>query len=702
MRELFALPMLVSLLVAQAAPEPVISVGHSGNPTHAAFVGGYLATAAWSNVAIIDLSSGITLSHLPQGSLVMALEASPAGDLVAVGACGHDIQLWSVKSRTLVRRFALPQQCAETVSFSPDGALLATGAYGCCSSGGGLQIWDVRSGNMARKLGGNSGIRHVVFGGDGRWVAAVDDHGKASVFEWPSGRELRTFEGLAMSGYSGTAAIASREGRYFAWLGGGLRVWDLPSGREIALPGAVQVDVGDTPRGGPERRWSEQRVLATAAEFLNDGRLAYVDGDQMIVMRLPDGPPQQVALPRPETASFGDVAIVKPQSWLKIRRDGLLLAGSRESRTVVWDIGAAHLRELTAPALVSPGSLRWSSAGVVAWADLESGVRGWDDRSGKPADFGRGIDSATALAFRRDGTRLAVAGLFSISVVDVASRRAIASRDLPVVSGNAVAFSPDGSRLAFTSSEGFGVFDGKLHLQRRIATLEEHTSVEHVAFSPDGRWIAAGLAGPHTMLRVWPAVESGTHVTLDTADVTYGPQPPAFSGDSRWLASFYRGRSLMMWTTASWAVARIWTLPGTGRALAFAPEGSRLAVASDGEAAIWDAEAGRKLLTFSAPGSAEVNEIAWSPDGRRLVSSADDGIVRFWNAADGRLLASLYMLDANGDWLLVAPDGRVDGSEKALAALVAWRAGDRVTSDRALTQSHRVPGLWYSLATPPR
>lgn len=702
MRELLALPALAGLLLGEAAPKLVVSVGHAGAPTHATFGGNYLVTAQWSNVAIIDLTSGLAVGHLPQGSIVQALAASPREELLAVGSCGHAIQLWDLKSRALVRRISLTQECAESLSFSPDGAYLATGAYGC-SSGNGLQVWDVRSGRLTRELAPGSGIRHVVFGGDGRWLAGVDDEGKASVYEWPSGRQLRTYQGLSQPGYSGSAAIASRDGRYLAWLGSGLRVWDLKSGGEVSLPGARQVSVRDRPRDGPERQWTEQHVMATAAEFLDDGRLAYVDGEQMFVRQLPDGPQQALDLAKAESEVFGDVGGMKPQSWLKIRRDGQLLAGTRESRTVVWDVAAARLRELTAPALTLPTSLRWSRSGVVAWADLGSGVQGWDDRSGRPADLGNEVQAATGLAFRPDGARLAVSGLMSMHVLDVASHRAVSAREFPPSAETGVAYSPDGSRLAFASAtEGFGVFDGSLRLQSRIATLEAYTNAEHVAFSPDGRWIAAGLSGPHPALRVWPALGSGPAVTLDTADVIYGPQPPAFSGDSRWLASFKRGRSLMIWASASWDVARSWTLSGTGRALAFAPEGTRLAVASDGEAAIWDAEAGRKVMTFSTPGSAEMREIAWSPDGQRVVSAADDGVLRFWSTSDGRLLASLYVLDSGGDWLLVTPDGRLDGSEAALTRLIAWRIDHRVVSDKAITQGHRVLGLWRSLLAPPR
>jgi WD40 repeat protein len=249
----------------------------------------------------------------------------------------------------------------------------------------------------------------------------------------------------------------------------------------------------------------------------------------------------------------------------------------------------------------------------------------------------------------------------------------------------------------FGTSDGIAIFDGRLRRQKLLATLEEHTSADLVAFSPDGRWIAAGVGGPQPAFRVWPST-GGEATTLDTNRLTYGPQPPAFSGDSRWLATFSKGELLKVWASGSWRLERTWNLPGSGRALAFAPVGSRLAVAGDGEAAIWDAETGRKLVTLPNAGSAHATEIAWSPDGARVVTSAEDGVLRFWHASDGRLLASLYTLASSRDWLLVAADGRIDGSERALNALVAWRKDERVSLDKALSGRRRAPGLWQSLS----
>lgn len=696
-----ALPVLSGLLLFQATPELVVSAGHAGPPHHAAFVGPYLVTAVWSNVALVDLSTGLTAAHLPQGSLVMTVEGSRAEDLLAVGTCGNAIQLWDVHSRTLVHRIALEQECAESVSFSPDGSLLATGGYSCCGSGKGVQVWSVRTGELVRVFSEDTGMRHVVFSGDGRWVAGVDDEGTATLFEWPSGRVLRRIVGFEDAGILESSVIASPDGKYFAWAGPatGLHVWDVASGNEV--PPLPRGDGRAASRRERARGWSQD--LFPAPAFLDDGRFAHMEGGQRVVTRLPDGLQERISIDEPESGALEDVRMMRP---LTLRRDASLVAGVLETRTVVWDVTARRAYEPTAPALVSPTSLRWNGpSGIVAWVDLESGVRGWDDRRGGLVDFGDGLDVADAIALDRDGKRLAIAGLSSVVVLDLPRRRRVASLESGPSAGTAVAFSPDGARLAFASpARGFALFDRRLRLRGTLAALEESTSVKHVSFSPDGQWIAAGLSGAHPAFRVWPAVESGSRpaIELDSNRVTYGPQPPAFSSDSRWLASFRRGRSLTIWRTGSWEVARTWALSGTGRALAFAPEGTLLAVASDGEAAIWDAETGEKVVSFSTPGSAEMEEIAWSPEGDRVVTSADDGVLRFWNSDDGRLLASLYVLDSGGDWLLVSPDGRVDGTDRALTRLVAWRVRERVAPDRRLTEQHRARELWRSLRSSSR
>jgi WD40 repeat protein len=80
---------------------------------------------------------------------------------------------------------------------------------------------------------------------------------------------------------------------------------------------------------------------------------------------------------------------------------------------------------------------------------------------------------------------------------------------------------------------------------------------------------------------------------------------------------------------------------GAVYAIAWSPDGSRIATASsDGTARIWDAQTGSLLLLLEQ-GTTSRWGIAWSPDGTRVVTVRCGSMIRVWNAATGEMLAEL-------------------------------------------------------------
>ena len=76
-------------------------------------------------------------------------------------------------------------------------------------------------------------------------------------------------------------------------------------------------------------------------------------------------------------------------------------------------------------------------------------------------------------------------------------------------------------------------------------------------------------------------------------------------------------------------------------AVAFSPDGQRLATASwDHTAKVWEAESGKEVLTLSGH-SDRVNGVAFSPDGQRLATASWDKTAKVWEAESGKELLTL-------------------------------------------------------------
>jgi WD40 repeat protein len=69
--------------------------------------------------------------------------------------------------------------------------------------------------------------------------------------------------------------------------------------------------------------------------------------------------------------------------------------------------------------------------------------------------------------------------------------------------------------------------------------------------------------------------------------------------------------------------------------VAFSPDGRRLVSASgDGTLKVWDVQTGQEALTLKAH-MREVTSVTFSPDGKRLASASGDGTVKVWDASNG-------------------------------------------------------------------
>jgi WD40 repeat protein/tRNA A-37 threonylcarbamoyl transferase component Bud32/TPR repeat protein len=96
---------------------------------------------------------------------------------------------------------------------------------------------------------------------------------------------------------------------------------------------------------------------------------------------------------------------------------------------------------------------------------------------------------------------------------------------------------------------------------------------------------------------------------------------------------------------------------GKLRSAVFSPDGRRIATsADDGTARIWDATLGEELQRLRGH-TARVRSVAFSPDGGRIATSSNDGTARIWDGATGRELLRLAGHSADVSAAAFSPDG---------------------------------------------
>ena len=105
------------------------------------------------------------------------------------------------------------------------------------------------------------------------------------------------------------------------------------------------------------------------------------------------------------------------------------------------------------------------------------------------------------------------------------------------------------------------------------------------------------------------------------------------------------GQTIKLWHVKSGTEIRMLTgHNGEVKALAFSPDGKQLLSGSkDGTIKTWDV--GKTEVTRTLSGySNEINSIAFTPGGQWFASGSDDGSTRIWDSRTGDAMATLISL----------------------------------------------------------
>ena len=187
------------------------------------------SSSAQAHYAMLRAAASPEITTLIPGSgRVESVAFSPDGTMLATGDEGGTARLWNVATGRQVRSLSTGGN-VYSVAFSPDGKMLATG-------GGAAELWNVATGRQARRLDTGSGaVYSVAFSPDGTMLATDNfSGGAAELWNVATGRQVRSLDTGASRVYSvafspdGTTLATGDDGGYSSGAGGsGVTMWNV-------------------------------------------------------------------------------------------------------------------------------------------------------------------------------------------------------------------------------------------------------------------------------------------------------------------------------------------------------------------------------------------------------------------------------------------------------------------------------------------
>lgn len=183
--------------------------------------------------------------------------------------------------------------------------------------------------------------------------------------------------------------------------------------------------------------------------------------------------------------------------------------------------------------------------------------------------------------------------------------------------------------------------------------------VQSVAFSPDGKLLAAGYGFyDDGGVTIWNVARRSIIATLlDGSARKAGIKRVAFSQDGKLFAAASDLGDVLLWTVNSWRSHKI-VLKDRGDAtdLSFSPDSTKLAYSSDSSAILYDLQSGKVTVIASGKKLGKsFTGISFSPDGK-FVIICENKSVQVWDVEGRKLTKVLAPMDSSFFGRL-SPDG---------------------------------------------
>jgi RNA polymerase sigma factor (sigma-70 family) len=352
------------------------------------------------------------------------------------------------------------------------------------------------------------------------------------------------------------------------------------------------------------------------------------------------------------------------------------------------------------------GSFTPDGRTLLTWGS-DKMVRFWDTHSGEAL---RQIDgkgwivrklsvNGKLLAVEKEGAEKI------LQLVDVATGKEVRQLTHSADVGG-VGFSPDGKTLAVAYGkvgQPGQITLWELESGKELGMLAGHKdAVFALAFSPDCKMLAS--AGYGKTIRLWDLASK-----KELRETHRLPNPVsglAFSRDSKTLISRGPETHVRLWDVATWrerfpADGPSWAIA----AISSAPDGKRMAVASNNKIWLWEPATGKVVRTLEGH-EGSVSAVMFSPDGKSLISGSFDGMLRIWDVATGKEQRRILIGKGWVQQVAASPDGKMlavwgEATSRQMIHLLNADTGAKLRTIKVLCDEPGVIPLSISLRFSP-
>jgi len=498
-----------------------------------------------------------------------------------------------------------------SIAFSPDGRYILSGSYDTT-----IKLWEFSTGREIRSFVGHTdAVTSVAFDPDGQHIISGSWYGSVKVWRIDTGQAINTFRPHT---YWINSMVLSKDGRYILSGSGDktIKLWELETGHIV-------------------RTFLGHSEGITSVSFSPDERYILSSSTDKTIRLWEKETGKEIRL----FTCLGK----KVEVWsAALSPDGrYVLANLKGNAMSLWSVTTGKEIRLFSKNTAFVYSISFSPDGRNAVTGCSDGIlRLWQIDNGKQICSFLGHEKAVrSVIFSNDGRYiLSCSDNGTIKLWDMITSQEIRSFSGIVDTVTFASFNSDGRYVLYGSGKNLKLFE--LLTGKEVMVFYGHRSlVRSAAFSPDDRYIISGSDDKTLML--WD-VSTGQKIRTFSGHITEhkdAVMSVVFSPDGKSVLSGSKDKSLKLWDVSTGHNLRsFFGHKDTVYSVAFSPDGLyAVSSSADKTLKLWDISTGNEIHSFIGHEN-HIFSVAFSPDGAKILSGSWDGWIKLWDKTNGQVI----------------------------------------------------------------